>query len=862
MSKLLLFLSFFTYGVATNAQSVSSDRFATVDDVAGHRVILYDVGQMKSMKHIPIHMMNEKGKLRAVKDTLVLSVLSDGMRFDEPAVIEQVKKDTYVKLVKDGVAYYFLVDEKDNPFLPAALRNYDYWTEMLARFREEFTYREMAYKNSSMCNDGEQAGKYAEVTWTKINIPSSRDCQVTFSYEVEGSVDELAPSSIDKNVFLSETAVNAASKVYEDGLKKIREFRKRYEYVNVYRSHDFRYKDADLLVSQYLPLTWTTVFLPQGHHDLVMYRVSGGQSYKDYSESDILSLNGTLMSTDDVIRKEIGEEWVDVAYKETDDESDNAQAAESVKAIHVDGFELDESDLTAMQQGTSVQDKDGNRCALIKIETKESDLTFDVGTQGIVKTEHKTGEEWLYVPSGIRAIQISHPQYGSYQYVIPRKVEKGRTYNMQLSFDKKTEARRKGEITQGLKDAMKKYIHVSDWSESDFINGLAQIFYGGKLIINKDGREIVPDADKYKGRDLSEVFGEGLIAVPKNDKYGFVDVNGNLVIPYSYDDAMKFSDGLAPVAKIIDGEEKWGFIDKTGELKIEYQYEDVLSGFSNGIAATTKDREWPFTFTLINKNGEEIMTNSYSLTPYNGWDPMFDERYVWIDGMMLVERENEFGIIDSTGKEIVPCEYECECFLGGLSGLSSIHNGYAYLQYYDHEVEDRVGKLFDRTGKNVLKEKDVCSGLYDGLVMIYENGKFGFVTLSGKVIIPPRYDATSIPSEGLIAVGQYTGKEMKWGFIDRLGKQIIPFIYDVVENFSEGYAAVCKLIDERYKWGYIDSTGKMISDFKYSSFGTNDNGSRPRANSFSDGLVMVRISEGSDAEEGYMDRYGNDTFEE
>ncbi len=855
MSKLLVFLSIFVFGIAINAQPTStSDRFSTIDEVAGHRVILYNVPQMKSMKHLPFYVMNEKGKLKQVKEAEELAALTEGCLFDEEAAVEHVKKDTYLKLVKGGNTYYIIIDAKDNPFLPEGLRNYDYWTDMMAEFRETYTYREMSFKNSSMYNEGEEAGKYASVTWTKIDVPNTKDEAVTFSYVAEGNTTQkIIPTEIDHSVFLTDKDVEVAKHTLAEGMKVLEKYKQKYEYIDINKSKGFRYAKNDLLVEHYLPIKWENAFLPKGSHDTVKYRLTAGTTTKDYSDSELA--NSGFMSTDDVVRIEIGEEWVDVAYKENDDESNVLQTPEPVKAIQVDGFDLDQGDLTAMQQGTSVLDKDGNRCALIKIGTKESDLTFDVGAQGIAKTEHKTGEEWLYVPSGIRTIQITHPQFGSYQYVIPRKVEKGRTYNMQLSFDKKTETKRKGEITQGLKDAVQRYDEVYG-----FHNGLAYVKnYGynrehgvtnGVGVINKDGCEILPcGSAKYNA------IGEGLIVVIKDGKYGYVDTSGNLVIPYQYDSAERFSEGLAPVAKMIDGHKKWGVIDRSGKLNIDYKYDLVTSGFNHGVAAFGEGDGGCDKSTLINIKGEEISPVKYYRW-YQLGDPEinYDERCVLIDGMMLVENySGDYGIIDSTGNVIVPCQYCCDANDSPMSrpGYKSIHHGYAYLQNY----------LFDKTGNIVLK--DVCSGLYEGLVMICRNDKYGFVTLSGKVIIPPIYDAAMVPHEGMIAVGQYADKivdseKIKWGFINRLGKQIVPCVYSKVESYSEGYSAVCKLFNKKHKWGYMDLSGKMISDFKYDTQDYSRYG-EIYGNSFSGGLVVVyKRDQGT----GYMDRYGNDTFEE
>lgn len=105
------------------------------------------------------------------------------------------------------------------------------------------------------------------------------------------------------------------------------------------------------------------------------------------------------------------------------------------QGIAVSSFALNESDLTANQQGTMEFDQNGNKCALIRIQTTQKGFSFDVGSLGITKVDdNKTGEIWLYVPAGVRKIDIRHQQLGSLLgYVFPVSITAARTYVMQLT---------------------------------------------------------------------------------------------------------------------------------------------------------------------------------------------------------------------------------------------------------------------------------------------------------------------------------------------------------------------------------------------------------------------------------------------
>lgn len=101
--------------------------------------------------------------------------------------------------------------------------------------------------------------------------------------------------------------------------------------------------------------------------------------------------------------------------------------------LSVANFRLLENDLTAQRQGSSKNDLNGRKAALIKISTLETGFSFDGGSLGVVDVVSKPGEVWLYVPHHAQRLTISHKQLGvlrNYTYPIP--IEGGRTYEMLL----------------------------------------------------------------------------------------------------------------------------------------------------------------------------------------------------------------------------------------------------------------------------------------------------------------------------------------------------------------------------------------------------------------------------------------------
>lgn len=94
---------------------------------------------------------------------------------------------------------------------------------------------------------------------------------------------------------------------------------------------------------------------------------------------------------------------------------------------------------------------------------------------------------------------------------------------------------------------------------------------------------------------------------------------------------------------------------------------------------------------------------------------------------------------------------------------------------------------------------------HEGLFRIRENGKFGFIDKSGKVVIKPQFDSAEDFSEGLAQVSS-SDKPGKYGYVDTTGKMVISPQFDKADSFSEGLA----LVEADGKDVFIDKTGKVV----------------------------------------------------
>ncbi|MDA3911469.1 MAG: PEGA domain-containing protein [Bacteroidales bacterium] len=86
-----------------------------------------------------------------------------------------------------------------------------------------------------------------------------------------------------------------------------------------------------------------------------------------------------------------------------------------------------------------VTDQNGEKAALIKIVTGERGFEFEGGMLGIVKTEQKTGEIWVYIPRAAKKITIKHADLGVLRnYLYPESIKEASVYEMVLVSGKVT----------------------------------------------------------------------------------------------------------------------------------------------------------------------------------------------------------------------------------------------------------------------------------------------------------------------------------------------------------------------------------------------------------------------------------------
>lgn len=293
----------------------------------------------------------------------------------------------------------------------------------------------------------------------------------------------------------------------------------------------------------------------------------------------------------------------------------------------------------------------------------------------------------------------------------------------------------------------------------------------------------------------------GLLPVEQNEKWGYIDLTGKLVIPYKFDSARSFAEGLAPVMvdrkvfRLADSRfdieiGKWGYIDQKGDFVIQPKFENC-DLFSEGLAKVWLNGKNGY----IDRTGKLIIeTQFFHTEPFQGGLAL---------GVREKDRQKEF--IDKAGKTV----FEIDEIEGMGVSVGNFYDGLATVRYWDPKdrQQDKYGYI-SKTGVVTFLPYQTTNDFSEGLASVFKDGKNGFINANYDLVIPVKYDEASVFSNGLASVLV----EDKYGYIDRQGRLVIPPTFEDAQPFSEGLAAVA---NEDGKWGFIDTKGKLAIGFKF-----------------------------------------------
>lgn len=201
-----------------------------------------------------------------------------------------------------------------------------------------------------------------------------------------------------------------------------------------------------------------------------------------------------------------------------------------------------------------------------------------------------------------------------------------------------------------------------------------------------------------------------IIALKRDDKWGLINNEGVLLIPFEYDreissfsfDEKKQNDNFFVVQK----NKKYGIVNLSKKILVPFDYDFIDYSPTNGTFMALAN----YKYGRINLKNEIIIPFLYdSYQTPNGWS-------------LKVRKDGKTGWLNYAGEILIPIEYDdAMLFSGGLAGVK-------------------------------------------------KNGKWGFIDKSFKLLIPYQYDYVEYFNKGRVYV-KLNGTSF---FIDKEGNKVVP----------------------------------------------------------------------------------------
>jgi hypothetical protein len=303
----------------------------------------------------------------------------------------------------------------------------------------------------------------------------------------------------------------------------------------------------------------------------------------------------------------------------------------------------------------------------------------------------------------------------------------------------------------------------------EFSNGVSAVAQAKNKfgVIDKSGKWIVqPEYNFISG------FNSGLSPFQKNEneKYGYMNLKGEIVIEPKFDSAGWFYEERALVCeehKNYD-DSTCGFINLKGEYitdKIFSQYHSHW--FSEGLAMVCTGKNENLLCGYIDKNGTQVLKlgNWTYQNKYGEYTSMLGD---FSQGLALVGGRWFDGNIQKWGFFNKNFEYQIpEILTAPLTKFA-----FEPYEFTGNLQWQTVGTSKDSIGQTAAMNKqgeikffstyEEVRAFYQGLSAVKVNGKWGYVNEKNEIVIEPIYDEARDFSEGFAAVRL----NKKWGFVN------------------------------------------------------------------------------------------------
>ena len=246
---------------------------------------------------------------------------------------------------------------------------------------------------------------------------------------------------------------------------------------------------------------------------------------------------------------------------------------------------------------------------------------------------------------------------------------------------------------------------------------------------------------------------------------------------------------------------KWGVINNKGDKLSNISYDEmvIIPDSTKNIFIVTYDVDYTngtFKTKAINEKNEQLFSNYSNVSALVNYDT---SNKVWYNNEVLkFEKDGKYGLIDFSGKEVLPANYEDISTMQGIEKTLIL-------------TKDGKYGLYNSVSKTVFADTTYTSvapfgkTYNDGYIVKNENGKYGILGSEGKIIL----DATHDKIMKVSGNDKYVVQDgVKTKLISKDGTTILETGFDeIIEIDGDNL-----VIKKAGKYGIINTTGETLID--------------------------------------------------
>ncbi len=230
---------------------------------------------------------------------------------------------------------------------------------------------------------------------------------------------------------------------------------------------------------------------------------------------------------------------------------------------------------------------------------------------------------------------------------------------------------------------------------------------------------------------------------------------------------------------------RWGLVHRNGSILAHAIYDDISQFDSRGFAWVWKNRK----VGILDTSGREVIPLEFEeisfLNPEEANSPF-----------LLIQERPQWGFVDSSGQVRVDLSYlETRPFSEGKAAVRMANKRWTFIT--------ENNQVFDTLGYREVRD------FSEGRVAVKENYHWGFLDEKGQKIGKHQYGRVGDFHEGKA----WVRKNRKYGYIYQDGEGMIACQFGKLSDFEGGRAVALDVKKNAY--GLIDTQGKWVARPKY-----------------------------------------------